>query len=139
MDMMGDGEEFAYDDEGEPPVPRQPLVTSEALAVTSLAAAVCSLLVTGVSQYLIFLLAQSLGLVDEADQDKQFALYMTPTAVMSVAAIGCGVIAIKRRPEDRWVGALAFAGVVVGVLTTLLAAVGLALALTQGTPQNVIQ
>ena len=53
MDTMGDADEL-YDHDDVPP-PRQPLVTTEALAVTSLTAAVTSLLVTSVSQYLIFL------------------------------------------------------------------------------------
>jgi hypothetical protein len=48
MDTMGDADEL-YEGDDVPP-PRQPLVTTEALAVTSLTAAVTSMLVTGASQ-----------------------------------------------------------------------------------------
>jgi hypothetical protein len=128
MDTMGDAEElFDHDDV---PLPRQPLVTTEALAVTSLTAAVTSLLVTGVSQYLIFLLANTLGLSDDADSRKMFALYIAPVAVLSLVGVACGVAALKRRSDDRWVTALAFAGAVIGGLILALATTSLIIAFT---------
>jgi hypothetical protein len=54
MDTMGDAE--AFDDDDEAPPSRPPLVTPEALAVTSLASALSSLFVSVVGA-LIFLLA----------------------------------------------------------------------------------
>jgi hypothetical protein len=128
MDTMGDADEL-YDHDDVPP-PRQPLVTTEALAVTSLTAAVTSLLVTGVSQYLAFLLANALGLTDNSDSRKMFALYIGPVAVLSLVGVACGVVALKRRSDDRWVAALAFAGVAIGGLILALAAISLILAFT---------
>jgi hypothetical protein len=127
MDTMGEADEL-YDDDDVPP-PRQPLVTTEALAVTSLTAAVTSLLVTGVSQYLIFLLANALGLGNDGDRN-QFALYIAPVAIFSLVGVACGVVALKRRSDDRWVAALAFAGVAIGALILLLAATSLLIAYT---------
>jgi hypothetical protein len=127
MDTMGEADEL-YDDDDVPP-PRQPWVTTEALAVTSLTAAVTSLLVTGVSQYLIFLLANALGLGNDGDRN-QFALYIAPVAIFSLVGVACGVVALKRRSDDRWVAALAFAGVAIGALILLLAATSLLIAYT---------
>jgi hypothetical protein len=128
MDAMGDADEL-YDHEDVPPQ-RQPLVTTEALAVTSLTAAVTSMFVTGASQYLIFLLASTLGLSDNTDSRKQFVLYIAPTAMMSFVGVACGVIALKRRSDDRWVAALAVAGVAIGGLILLFATISLILAFT---------
>jgi hypothetical protein len=127
MDTMGDADEL-YDHDDLPP-PRQPLVTTEALAVTSLTAAVTSLLVTSVSQYLIFLLANALGLGNDGDR-KQFAFYIAPVAILSLVGVVCGVVALKRRSDDRWAAALAFAGVAIGGLILLLAAASLLIAYT---------
>jgi hypothetical protein len=127
MDTMGDADEL-YDHDDVPP-PRQPLVTTEALAVTSLTAAVTSLLVTSVSQYLIFLLANALGLGNDGDRN-QFAFYIAPVAILSLVGVVCGVIALKRRSDDRWAAALAFAGVAIGGLILLLAATSLLIAYT---------
>jgi hypothetical protein len=46
MDTMGDAEQYEHDEELPPP--GEPLLTSEALAVTSLAMAMGSLFMTGV-------------------------------------------------------------------------------------------
>jgi hypothetical protein len=127
MDAMGEADEL-YDDDDVPPS-RKPLVTTEALAVTSLTAAVASLLVTGVSQYLIFLLANALGLGNDGDRN-QFALYIAPVAILSLVGVVCGVVALKRRSDNRWVAALAFAGVAIGGLILLLAATSLLIAYT---------
>jgi hypothetical protein len=127
MDTMGDADEL-YDHDDLPP-PRQPLVTTEALAVTSLTAAVTSLLVTSVSQYLIFLLANALGLGNDGDRN-QFAFYIAPVAILSLVGVVCGVAALKRRSDDRWAAALAFAGVAIGGLILLLAAASLLIAYT---------
>jgi hypothetical protein len=127
MDTMGDAEEL-FDHDDVPP-PRQPLVTTEALAVTSLTAAVTSLLVTSVSQYLIFLLANALGLGNDGDRN-QFAFYIAPVAILSLVGVVCGVVALKRRSDDRWAAALAFAGVAIGGLILLLAAASLLIAYT---------
>jgi hypothetical protein len=122
MDTVGDAEQYDYDDE--PPRPRAPLLTSEALAVTSLATAMGSFLVTTISQYLVFVFAGALGFrTGESDQEKQVAILLAPTALLSLAAVAAGVIALKRRPEDRWVGA--FAGVAVGAVILLLAGAAL--------------
>lgn len=122
MDTMGDAEQYEYDDE--PLRPREPVLTSEALAVTSLAAAISSFFVTTMSQYLVFVFAGALGL-GQNDQKKQVALLMAPTAFLSFAAVAAGVLALKRRPEDRWAGALAVAGVAIGAVVLLLAAAAL--------------
>jgi hypothetical protein len=127
MDTMGEADEL-YDDD-DVPAARQPLVTTEALAVTSLTAAVTSLLVTGVSQYLIFLLGNALGLSNDGDRN-QIALYIAPVAILSLVGVACGVVALKRRSDDRWVGALAFAGVALGGLILLLAATSLLITYT---------
>ena len=125
MDTMGDADEL-YDHDELPP-PRQPLVTTEALAVTSLTAAVTSLLVTSVSQYLIFLRANALGLGNDGDRN-QFAFYIAPVAILSLVGVVCGVVALKRRSDDRWAAALAFAGVAIGGLILHLAATSLLIA-----------
>jgi hypothetical protein len=127
MDTMGDADEL-YDHDDLPPS-RQPLVTTEALAVTSLTAAVTSLLVTSVSQYLIFLLSNALGLGNDGDRN-QFAFYIAPVAILSLVGVVCGVVALKRRSDDRWAAALAFAGVAIGGLILLLAAASLLIAYT---------
>jgi hypothetical protein len=127
MDTMGDADEL-YDHDDVPPM-RLPLVTTEALAVTSLTAAVTSLLVTSVSQYLIFLLANALGLGNDGDRN-QFAFYIAPVAILSLVGVVCGVVALKRRSDDRWAAALAFAGVAIGGLILLLAAASLLIAYT---------
>lgn len=124
MDTMGDAEQYEYDDE--PLRPREPVLTSEALAVTSLAAAISSFFVTTMSQYLVFVFAGALGFSNGGnDQEKQVALLMAPTAFLSFAAVAAGVLALKRRPEDRWAGALAVAGVAIGAVVLLLAAAAL--------------
>jgi hypothetical protein len=128
MDMMGDAEELEYDDE--PPPPRPPLLTTETLAVTSLALAVCSMFVTSVSQYAVFLLANALGLNEANSQTKQFALAITPVAVLSFIAVVCGATAVKRRSDDRWVVALAGAGLAVGAMIFVIVAIGFLLLLT---------
>jgi peptidoglycan/LPS O-acetylase OafA/YrhL len=127
MDTMGEADELHDDDDV--PAARQPSVTTEALAVTSLTAAVTSLLVTGVSQYLIFLLGNALGLSNDGDRN-QIALYIAPVAILSLVGVACGVVALKRRSDDRWVGALAFAGVALGGLILLLAATSLLITYT---------
>jgi hypothetical protein len=129
MDTMGDADElYEHDDV---PRPRRPLVTTEGLAVTSLTTAVASLLVSFISQFMTFLLGDTLGLNDaDESQRKQFALVMTPVAIMAFTAALCGVLAMKRRPENRWVGALALAGATVGVMIFLLVAAGVVAFLT---------
>lgn len=55
---------------------------------------------------------------------------MAPVAILSFAAVALGVAALKRRSDNRWVGALALAGAVVGVVVFLLVAVGFVAMLT---------
>jgi hypothetical protein len=119
MDTMGDADQYEYDEELPPP--RQPWLTSEALAVTSLAMAMGSLFVTGVSQYVVFVVTETLG-VNGSNQQKQVVLFMAPVAIMSLIAVASGVTALKRRSDDRWAGALAVAGVALGAVMLLVAA-----------------
>jgi hypothetical protein len=119
MDTMGDAETSERDEELW--TPRQPWLTSEALAVTSLAMAMGSLFVTGVSQYVVFVLADTLGLSNGSNQQGQVALFMAPVAIMSLTAVAAGVAALKRRSDDRWASALAIAGVAVGAVILLVA------------------
>jgi hypothetical protein len=127
MDTMGDAEQFEDDDELPPP---RPLLSSEALAVTSLAMAMASLFVTAVSQYIAFVLANYLGVENGDNQQKQLEIFMTPAAVLSFVAFVCGVTVLKRRPDDRWTGALAVAGAAVGLLVLLMAAASLLVVVT---------
>jgi hypothetical protein len=127
MDTMGDAEEIDYDYAAPP---REPLLSSEALAVTSLATAVASLFVSGVSQYVVFVVTNSFGLNNGDDQRKAVALSMAPVAILSFTAVAAGMTALKRRSEDRWVAALAVAGLTVGALIFLLAAAALLVAWT---------
>jgi anaerobic C4-dicarboxylate transporter len=113
------------------PPRRQPLVTTEALAVTSPATAVASVPVPVISQFMTFLLADTLGLNDnDNSQKKQFALAMTPVAIFAFTAAVCGVTALKRTSENRWVGALALAGATLGIMIFLLLAAGVVVFLT---------
>jgi hypothetical protein len=121
MDTMGDAEEL--DDDEQAPS-RAPLVTPEALAVTSLAVAMGSFFVTTISQYFAFVVTGPLGLTG-SDRGKQVALLMAPSLILSFAAVASGLTALRRRPEDRWVAALAVAGVAVGAVIFLLAAAAL--------------
>jgi hypothetical protein len=120
MDTMGDADQYEYDEELPPP--RQPWLTSEALAVTSLALAIGSLFVTGVSQYVVFVVTESLGVNNGSNQQKQVVLFMAPVAIMSFIAVASGVTALKRRSDDRWAGALAVAGLALGAVILLVAA-----------------
>jgi hypothetical protein len=129
MDMMGDADELGTDEEVPPP--RQPLVTTEGLAVTSLATAVASLLASFISQFTTFLLADYLGLNSENSQGKQFTLILSPVAILAFAAALCGVTALRRRPDNRWTGALALAGATLGVLVLVLVAAGFVVLLTR--------
>ena len=128
MDTVGEADELDNDDEVPPP--RRPLVTTEGLAVTSVATAVASLLVPFISQFMTFLLANYLDLNNDDSQGKQFALIMTPAGILAFIAAVSGVTALKRRSDDRWVGALALAGAVVGVLICVLVAAGFLVLLT---------
>ena len=47
--------------------------------------------------------------------------YIAPVAILSLVGVACSVVALKRRSDDRWVAALAFAGVAIGGLILLLA------------------
>jgi type IV secretory pathway VirB2 component (pilin) len=57
-------------------------------------------------------------------------LYIAPIAMMSFLGVACGVVALKRRSDDRWVAALALAGVAIGGLILVFAATSLVLAFT---------
>jgi hypothetical protein len=119
MDTMGDAEQYEYDDEL--PTPREPLLSDEALAVMSLTAALSSVFVVGLSQYVAFLFSGVFAFNNGDDQVKQAALLMAPTSVLSFIAVAAGVTAVKRRPDNPWAGALAVAGAVVGGLILVLA------------------
>jgi hypothetical protein len=121
MDTMGDAEQ--YDDDEELAPPREPWLTSEALAVTSLSMAMASLFITAGSQYVVFVLANYLGINGQNDQQKQLVIFMVPVGLLSFLAFVCGVTALKRRPEDRWTTALAVAGGAVGGVVLLMAVV----------------
>ena len=56
---------------------------------------------------------------------KQIAFALLPVAALSLVAVCCGVTAVKRRPADRWVSALAVAGTVVGAIVLLMVVTGL--------------
>jgi hypothetical protein len=129
MDTMGDAEQFDDDDEV-PRRPRHPVLSPEALAVTSLVSAVSSLLVSGISQSVVFLLANSLGVTNGDDEEKQFAMFMTPVGILSFVAVACGLTALKRQSDDRWVSALAFAGAALGAVIFLLVATGFLIVFT---------
>ncbi len=115
MDTVGDAEELGYDDAAFVLRPR--LATPEALAVTSLATAMASFFVTTIAQYLVILLDGPFHL---AGGRKQIAFALLPVAALSLVAVCCGVAAVKRRPSDRWVSALAVAGTVVGAIVLLM-------------------
>jgi type IV secretory pathway VirB2 component (pilin) len=57
-------------------------------------------------------------------------LYISPIAMMSFVGVACAVVALKRRSDDRWVAALALAGVAIGGLILVFAATSLVLAFT---------
>jgi hypothetical protein len=126
MDAMGDADELGRGDElghgDELPHRRRPVLTAEALAVTSLATAVTSLFVTGVSQFITFLLQNTLSLNNQDNEQRQFSIVMAPVVALSLTAVVCGVAALKRRSDDRWVGALAVAGTTVGAVIVVLVA-----------------
>lgn len=128
MDTMGNAEELGFDEEVPPP--RRPLLTPEALAVTSLVAAMASLLVSLTSQFEVFLLSDFLGLNNEGSQEKQFLLIMTPVGILAFIAALCAGTTLKRRSDNPWVGALALAGGLVGVTICLLIAAGVVVFLT---------
>jgi hypothetical protein len=115
MDTVGDKEALGYDDTTFVLRPR--LATPEALAVTSMATAMGSFFVTTISQYLVLLLSGPLHL---GGGRRQITLFMMPVAALSFVAVCCGVAAVKRRPTDRWVAALAIAGTVVGAIVLLV-------------------
>ena len=56
---------------------------------------------------------------------KQIAFALLPVAALSLVAVCCGVAAVKRRPADRWVSALAVAGTVVGAIVLLMVVTGI--------------
>jgi heme/copper-type cytochrome/quinol oxidase subunit 3 len=128
MDTVGDAQEFAYDDESA--LYRPPRVTTEALALTSLVTAVCSLFLTFASAVCVLLLANALGVNGSDNETRQYTLVMTPVAMLSATAVALGVTALKRRSDDRWVAALAIAGVVVGAVILVLAAAGFLVTMT---------
>jgi hypothetical protein len=115
MDKVGDAEALGYDDAAFVLRPR--LATPEALAVTSLATAMGSFFATTISQYLVALLGHTYQL---GGGRKQLMLVLLPVVALSFVAVFTGVAAVMRRPNERWVSALALAGTVVGAIVLFM-------------------
>jgi hypothetical protein len=127
MDTMGTADELGPDEE--PPAPRRSLVSTEALAIGSLALGVCSFFAGTTFQLIFFVLGNRLQ-----SQRSQYIFLTSPMAVLSGLAVALGLAAIRRARGDRWAAGLAGGGVIVGGVGVLATLIGLVLALTLDEP-----
>jgi hypothetical protein len=127
-DTIGSADEFG-DYEYEPDPPRTPLLTTEVLAVTSLALSVCAFFATGLFQFLSFVVDDGYTPV------RQYIVLVIPTAFFAALGVVSGIVATRRPDVDRWTRGIAGAGACVGAVELVLAVVGIVIAVTMGDAQ----